>query len=263
MNTPKSTTNRLNRTGHLEWVCAADVVVSPTGQRELREGWAAQIAAEFDPDRFLPPLVSRRDGKLYVIDGQHRFEALRILGWDTRPIQCWVYDGISEAQEADLFLWHNNRKTVSAFDKFRIGVSAERDAESDIDRIVRASGFKVANSDHGGIRAVGALRKVYAHGPAVLARTLKIIRDSYGDDGLGGEVIEGVGLVCARYNGSLDDAHAVSRLTTVRGGIGALNSKAYTARKVLAKPLAQCYAAAVVDIVNAGKGGKKLPGWWS
>lgn len=259
-----STTTRLNRTGHLEWVAAADVMVNPQVQRELREGWAAQIAAEFDPDRFAPPLLSRRDGKLYVIDGQHRLEALRIKGWGGRPIQCWVYSDITEAQEADLFLWHNNRKAVGAFDKFRIGVAAEREVELDIDRIVRSVGLRIAGgSKGGGIRAVGALRKVYTHGPSTLARTLKIIRDAYGDDGMNGEIIEGVGLVCARYNGSLDDGHAISRMSTVRGGIGALNSKAFTLRKQLAKPVPQCYAAAMVDIVNAGKGGKKLPGWWA
>jgi len=261
MSTPKNSTNRVNRSGHLLWLTPAEIVVNATGQRELREGWAATIAAEFDADRFLPPLVSNRDGKHYCIDGQHRLEAMRILGWEDRPVQCWVYDEITEAQEADLFLWHNNRKTVSAFDKFRIGVTAGRTDEVDIDRIVRAADMRVAIGANS-IGAVGALRKVYAHGPGVLARTVRIARDSYGDDGLGGNVIEGLGLVCARYNGLLNDDYAVSRLTTVRGGIGALNSKAYSNRKMLGKSLPQCYAAAVVDIINAGKGGKKLPGWW-
>lgn len=257
-----NTTNRINRTGHLLWLTPSQIVVNSSGQRDLRPGWAAQIAAEFNPDRFLPPLISQRDGQHYCLDGQHRLEAMRLMGWEDRPVQCWVYDDITEAQEADLFLWHNNRKAVSAFDKFRIGVTAGRDVEVDIDRIVRAADLRVAISV-GSIGAVGALRKVYSYGPAVLARTLKIARDSYGDDGLGAYVIEGIGMVCARYNGTLNDDTAVARLTTARGGIGALNSKAYSNRRMLGKPMPQCYAAAVVDIINAGKGGKKLPGWWS
>lgn len=258
----KSTAEKIERSGHLRWVAVRDLLVNPRAQRDLRSGWAAEIAADFDPDRFLPPLVSNRDGDFFVIDGQHRVEALRILGWDDQLIQCWVYDDLTEAQEADLFLWHNKRKTVNAFDKFQIGVVAERDVEADINRIVLANGLKVSQSDSG-IRAVGALRKVYNHGGKTLGRTLRIVRDAYGDDGLDGHVIEGIGLLCARYNGELDESVAISRLSTARGGIGALNSKAYTAKKMLGKPLPQCVAAAAVEIINSGRGGKKLPGWWS
>ena len=261
--TPKnSTANRIERTGHLRWVTVSDLLVNPRAQRELRPGWAAQIASDFDPDRFQPPLVSLRDGEHYVIDGQHRVEALRIMGWDDQSVQCWVYENKSEAEEADLFLWHNNRKAVSAYDKFQIGVVAERADEQEINRIVLANGLKVSTSDSG-IRAVGALRKVYAHGPKVLGRTLRIVRDSYGDAGLDGHVIEGIGLLAARYNGELDDKTAIGKLASARGGIGALNSKAYTFRKMYGKPLPQCVAASAVEIINSGRGGKKLPSWWS
>jgi hypothetical protein len=260
--TKTNTSKRIERAGHLRWVTVSDLVINERAQRDLRPGWAAQIAAEFDPDRFQPPLVSARDGQFFVIDGQHRIEALRVLGWDDQLVQCWVYENKSEAEEADLFLWHNNRKTVTAFDKFQIGVVAERPDEQDINRIVLASGLRVSHADTG-IRAVGALRKVYSHGPKVLARTLRIVRDSYGDDGLDGHIIEGIGLLCARYNGELNEDTAISRLSTARGGIGALNSKSYATRKMIGKPLPQCVAAAAVEIINSGRGGKKLPGWWS
>lgn len=262
MTTKSNTTPaRIERSGHLRWVAVRDLTVNPRAQRELRPGWAAQIANNFDPDRFQPPLVSLRDGQHHVIDGQHRVEALRILGWDDQQVQCWVYENKTEAEEADLFLWHNDRRAVRAFDKFQIGVVAERADEQDINRIVLANGLKIAQSDSG-IRAVGALRKVYAHSPKVLARTLRIARDSYGDAGMNGHVLEGLGLLCARYNGELDEGHAIARLSSVRGGIGALNSRAYMQRKTLGKPLPQCVAAAAVEIINTGRGGKKLPMWW-
>lgn len=262
MTTPKGTPTRIERTGHLRWVTVGEVHTNPRAQRELRPGWAATIAADFDPDRFTPPLLSLRHGKFYVVDGQHRFEAMRLMGWEEQQVQCWVYEGISEAEEADLFLWHNNRKSISSFDSFRIGVTAERAEEVDIDRIVRAVGLKVAVGADGGIGATTALRKVYANGPATLTRTLKIVHNSYGDDGLRGEVIEGIGRLCARWNGELDDGAAIAKLSTARGGLGALNTRAAVARKALGKPIAECYAAAATDIINSGKGGKKLPGWW-
>jgi hypothetical protein len=263
LSTTKTPATRVERNGHLRWVAISDIKVNPRAQRDLRPGWAAQIAADFDPDRFTPPLISLRDGKHYVIDGQHRIEAMKVMGWHDQQVQCWVYEDMTEAQEADLFLWHNNRRSVGAFDKFQTAVVAERDVEVDINRIVLANGLKVAQSQSGGIGAVGALRTVYGYGPATLGRTLRIIRDSYGDDGFKGEVIRGVGLMCARYNGDLDDQTAVNKLSTARGGVGALMSKAHIYRKQLGRPVPHCVAGAAVDILNAGRGGKKLPNWWS
>lgn len=267
MTNTKTTTpvNRVERSGHLRWIPVAELRVDPATQRELRPGWAAQIAAEFNPDRFMPPLVSIRDHRYFVIDGQHRVEAMKIMGWGDQQIQCWTYEGLTQDQEADLFLWHNNRKAVGALEKFQIAVVADRDDETDINRIVLANGLKIGGggkASPGSIPAVGALRKVYAHGPGVLGRTLRIVRDSYGDDGLRGHVIEGVGLLCAKYNGELNDQLAVQKLSTVRGGLGALNTKAAALRKSVGRPMAQCVAAAATEIINTGKGGKKLPNWW-
>lgn len=255
---------RVERTGHLMWVAVADIYVNPRAQRDLRPGWAAQIAADFDPDRFSPPLLSKHGNKFYVVDGQHRIEAMRLMGWEDQQIQCWVYDDLSEAQEADLFLWHNNRKQVNAFDTFQIAVVAERSNETDIDRIVRAKGLKIASGQPGGISATGALRKVYSHGEGVLARTITICNNAYGDEGLKGHIIEGIGLLCAKYNGELRDDEAIAKLGNARGGVGALNSKAYTFRKQMGRPLPHCVAAAATDIINTGRrGASKLPNWWT
>lgn len=260
-----TTHTRVQRAGHLEWLTVSDLKVSPQAQRELRPGWAAQIANDFNPDRFTALLVSHRDGNYYVVDGQHRVEAMRILGWDHgQQVQCWVHEGLNESQEADLFLWHNSRKNVEAFDKFQIGVVAGRPIEMDIDRIVRLQNLKISRdaSVPGSISAVVTLREIYNHDPGTLARTLKIAVGAYGDDGLAGPVLRGIGLVAARYNGELDDDKLTARLGSARGGIGALNSRANINRQKFGTSLPQCYAAAIVDLFNSGKGGKKLPSWW-
>jgi hypothetical protein len=263
MTNTKTTTDRVERSGHLRWVAISDIYTDPRAQRELRPGWAAQIATDFDPDRFTPPLVSLRNHKHYVIDGQHRIEAMRLMGWDDQRVQCWVYEGLTTADEADLFLWHNSRKAVAAFDKFQIAVIADRSVEVDINRIVLASGMKVAKKQPGSIGAVSALKRVYEQGPETLGRSIRIIRDAYGDDGFKSEVIQGVGLLCSRYNGELDDSQAVQKLANARGGLGSLMTRAHVTRKQLGRPLPHCVAAAAVDIINAGRGGKKLPSWWS
>ena len=137
-----------------------------------------------------------------------------------------------------------------------------RDAEADVDRIVRALGLRIARGS-GGISAVATLRRVYTRGgAAVLSRALRIIRDAYGEAGLEGPVIDGIGLLCQRYDGDLSEQRAIERLSSAHGGVSGLISRAGQLRQSTGSATAQCVAAAAVEVINRGSGGRKLPGWW-
>ena len=255
---------RIERGCHLKWVRISDMKVSPAAQREFRPHWKDHLVASFDLTKMGVPTVNNRDGSHFVVDGQHTTEALRDLGFGDELVQCWYYEGLSEAEEAELFLVLNDRLSVNVFDKFNVGIVAEREVPSDIDRIVRSLGLSVnkAKGD-GSIGCVGTLTQVYrAGGPKALSRALRITRDSFGDPGYQAAIIKGLGLVCQRYNGELDDSTAIAKLGGMRAGATALMSKAITTQKQTRKPIGDCVAAAVVDVINSGKGGKKLPSWW-
>ena len=140
-------------------------------------------------------------------------------------------------------------------------MQAGRDTEADVDRIVRALGLRIARGS--GISAVATLRRVYTRGgAAVLSRALRIIRDAYGEAGLDGPVIDGIGLLCQRYNGDLSEQRAIERLSSAHGGVSGLLSRAGQLRQSTGSATAQCVAAAAVEVINRGSGGRKLPGWW-
>jgi hypothetical protein len=241
--------------------------VSPVSQREFNHSHAQELAANFDLEGFGFPVVNFRDGHWYVIDGQHRVAALRLIGWGPeQQIQCEAYDGLSEVEEAERFLKRNRRRTITAFDNFRVAVNAGREIECDIDRIVRAAGLKISrDTTDGSISAVAALRAVYELGrPGILARTLRIVRDAYGGHGaaLRQELITGIGHVCRRYEGTLDDRLLIERLAKLPGGALGLVGRAAVTKKQLGKPLAHCVAAAAVEIYNSARTAKKLDSWW-
>lgn len=259
-----SAPTRIERDARLRWVPLNQMKVSPLAQRELNEAWVDKLAADMQLEDLGHPTVSHRDGNYYVIDGQHRVEALRKVGFTDEKLEVWVYEGLTEQQEADKFLVLNNKLTIATMDRFLVAVTAEREVETDIERIVRAHGLKITNQRvPGGIGAVGTLRRIYTRsGAATLARTLKIVRDSYGDPGLVQPVLDGVGLMCQRFNGQLDDSLAVQKLGTAHGGVNGLMGKAEREKSRTGAPLAHCVAAVATETINAGKGGKKLPSWW-
>jgi hypothetical protein len=255
---------KVEREARLRWVPIAEMRVSPLAQRELNRARVDKIAADFDLEQIGTPTVNERNGHYYIIDGQHRVEALREIGWGDQQIQCWTYVGLTEEDEAEKFLKLNDTLTVNAFAKFRVGVQAGRVEECDIDRIVRAQGLRVSqDGKDGAISAVGSLRRVYKQaGPGQLARSLRIIRDAYGDAGLDASVISGIGLLCARYDSTLDETRAVQLLSKAHGGVSGLLNKAETIRRATGGAKYHCVAAAAVEIINAGRGGKKLPAWF-
>ena len=258
-------TARTRRAPHLRWVPIAKMRVSPRAQRTFSPAHAAALAASFDLEAMGYPVVNlRADGLFYIVDAQHRVEALKLLGWADQQLQCECYEGLTEADEADLFLMRNKRRTVSAFEKFRIALVADLPEETDIDRVVRANGLKISQDRRdGSVSAVGALTKVYRRGgPGGLGRTLRIIRDAYGTPGLDAHVIDGIGLLCHRYNGELPDKQAAERLSGVLGGVSGLAGRAENLRKKTGVSKATGVAAAAVEIINSGRGGAKLPSWW-
>lgn len=259
-----NTGKRVQREARLEWVPIPDMRVSPLAQRELNQARVNQLSADFDLEQLGTPTVNLRDGNWYIIDGQHRMEALKAIGYADQSVECWAYKGLSDVEEAEKFLKLNDTLTVAAFPKFKVAVQAGRAEECEIDRIVRSVELRVSmDRSQGAVSAVNTLRRVYRRGGAqCLARTLVIIREAYGDPGLEAMVMDGIGLLIHRYGDAVDDGRVVAGLAGASGGVNALLGKAENLRRQTGNAKAHCVAAAAVEIANRSKGGRKLPSWW-
>lgn len=243
------------------------MIVSDQGQRNRNDARVDHLLNEFDLDQIGYPIVSERGSYYYIIDGQHRVEALKRFlgkGWETQKIACAVYVGLTEQQEAEKFLSHNDTLRVTAHDKFKVGVTAGRETEVAIKRTVEQQGMKVtAYGTNGGICAVSTLIKIYNRaGANVLGTSIRIIRDSFGDAGFEAKVLDGIAHLVKRYNGQLDERLAKQKLGAMRGGVKGLINLAEQVKLRTGAQIGQCVAAAAVEEINRGRGGGKLPSWW-
>lgn len=246
-----------------ETVSIDDLHINPSAQREEQPGWVARIVAEWDDAKYQMPHVSKRDdGTLYLVDGQHGTAARRDVYGDGQKVKAHVYYGLTEEQEAELFLALNNKKPVNAMAKFKTGVTAGREVECDIDRIVRANGcFVNSGSMPNSIGAVTALTSIYTkHGAQVLGETLRIIGDSFIEGGYERPVLLGISQVLARFP-DLDRKRLVLRLAGLRNGWNGVIQKIAFVQGGTGCNATDAAAAAVVEIYNTGRG-KKLPNWF-
>jgi uncharacterized protein DUF6551 len=237
-------------------------------QREFRKAHGDRIASELDLNKLGFPVINHRDGIYWVVDGQHRIYALKQNGFEKDVLDCEVYEDLTDAETADIFLGRDDRKPIPLYDKFHVSCTAGHRRERDIQRAIESNGQKISRTKDGGISAVGALGAVYDRaGDVVLGQVIRTINLGFGGDPMAFDraVIEGLGLIYNRYNGRTNEKELGARLATLRQGARELLRKAEAIRERTGNQKKQCVAAAVVDLYNRGEGPRskdRLPSWW-
>lgn len=251
----------------MEWVPISKIRVSSATQRKINIAKSNRIAAEFNPAFMGYPVVvfDSKNNIYWVQDGQHRVEAMKILGWDDQKIECQVYYDLTEKEMAELFLGRNDTKIVNPFEKFKIAVTAGHPMECDIVRIVERLDLTLGQQKGRGLRAVTSLKNVYTTiGGEGLTITLRVIRDAYGARGFEANIINGVGEFIQRYGPKIDEDRLTRSLAERYGGINALLSEAdliQQKRKHQKSPRPVAIGEAVLTFYNESARAGRLPSW--
>jgi len=242
------------------------LIVDPNVQRALDRGRAARIAADLDLTAVGVITVSRRENDSYhVIDGQHRVEALRLAGGEGEKVQCRIFEELSVEDEARMFRLLNNTTKLSAVDKFRVRVVEGESIATDITGILNASGWKIATGTaESGFSAVAAADRVYARDQQAFVRAVETLTRAWGHEAsaLDGRILEGVGMVLARYGDAIDGS-LVDRLRRYPGGPGRLIGDALGLKKLINMTVPGAVADVVVELYNARRTTKAVPPWRS
>lgn len=254
-------------------VSVADLCIDPDAQRKLSLTWVKAHVDEFDVDQLGYIVVNvREDGAMFTIDGQHRVELMRAVGWGDQKIHAEVFTGLTLAEEAELFNARNDRRAVRSFDRFRIAAVAGSPVECNIARIVQKRGMAISDQARdGNVAAVASLLKIYngaglrsqTEGAHALDRTLAALTQCFGKNAsaFSAKIIEGMGMVQLRYNGAIDQKALVTKLATFKGGAAGLLGIARALADMNGRPVHHSVAATIVDQYNKGRRTGQLDAW--
>lgn len=247
-------------------------------QRSLDTARAADIANKFNPQGFgfITLSIRDNDGGAYIVDGQHRVAALRLMGADSEhKVPCEVFRGLTQADEAALFRVRNNFRQVKVFDRFRVRV-----IEGDPVAVVLSNTLKrhqwtvvksAASRAKGNFNAVSALEWVYTGAgirkstvhPVAADNTIAIVTGAWGHDSMGvrAEIIRGLGLFLVQYGERVDLAKIVNELGQLEGGPAGLIGKARNLNSFRGGGVASALAEILVNLHNKSRRTNVLPEW--
>lgn len=204
--------------------------VDPSYQRSIEnpesQALIAQIALNWHWGRAQLLTVSRRDGRLFVVDGQHRLAAAKLRG-DIQQLPCLIEEYADVAEEAALFNDLNDRRRpVSALDKFRAAVVAGDPDCIAIGAAMERAGLALAPHtnplfwDPGQIANIGGIRSAWkSHGAAATELALTVMANAFKGQVLhyAGTIFPGLVAVCAGDGSGVIDDAALSRLIAALG----------------------------------------------
>jgi len=151
-------------------LAVSDLRVDAAYQREYRSQTGKKIADNFHPAVCGDLLVSKRkNGAFYVVDGNHRLNAVKKLG--AKHWYCIVLSGLSRREEAEVWeLCNSVRNRILGVEKFKAQLFRKDPVAVEIDDLVARMGFFLyldsnGSPNHGrGIKAVGTLVRMYKNG---------------------------------------------------------------------------------------------------
>lgn len=239
------------------------LVVDERAQREFDEKRARRIADNFHPGALGALSVAPAINGVYrIVDGQHRAAALRMLGHTVAPCVISPEQSIEE-QARDFRLINTERRSVNSIALFKVRLTEGDPQTVEINEVVEACGFHVAQSlgrSPSAISAVEALNAVYGSGGARgLKNTLSMIRAGWPDqpEAIAGVTIRGTHLFLATYEDVVRRDILIRAMQ--REPAAAVAQTAKARRAMVRMEPRRAFASALFTAYNHGLSSNRLP----
>lgn len=178
--------------------------IIPKYQRPLRSHWVKSLIKNFDPDKVGFLDVAPQDDKYATMNGQHRLEVLRHVGWQEAP--CIVHWGLTEKEQAAFFGGQGDVLSLTRLDLHHADIFADKERAHEIQRIVESAGYIVSTGKGSGRPAhLDAVATVYSirdrYNAGIASMCLSVSSDAWGlnVEGPSGHVLQMIATFLHRY----------------------------------------------------------------
>lgn len=234
-------------------------------QRPVNQKEVDRLIREWDERLLDPVIVSFRDGKFNVVDGQHRISAMRKMNnGNGVMVHCKVYNGLTYEEEAAFcYKLDKAKKRLSLSQSTNALAESGTDPETmEIRSLVENCGFVWALGKHSGktgeIVTTRALVNAYRLlGGAAFTHMLNLLWDTWQGDprSLTASILSGMALFVKTYETELNDNTFSARLSQAdpdeinRRGRADFSTNNTALR----------FARVILEKYNGQRGGRKLP----
>lgn len=194
-------------------------------QRPVEQKDVDEIIREWNGRELSPVVVSFRDGKFNVLDGQHRIEAMRqMAGGKDVIVPCIIHTGMTYKEEADMYArLDTDKKRLTLRQHTKAVVEAGSDARiMEVKRLVEDGGFtwalEVQTSEPFEIAAIRALINAYQLlGSEAFSRMLALMAGAWQGtpNSLKASILSGMALFVKTYETELSDRAFIRRMSAV------------------------------------------------
>ena len=230
--------NNINYTNKSEYrqLYSNKLTVSGVYQRVLNNDRVKKIIAAFNPNLVNPIKVSHRDDKYFVFDGQHTLAVLKLRNGNLNlMVSCKIFEGLSEADEANLFAEQNGvSRNVESIGKFKARYVAGDVDVIEMIELTNKSGLYINFSKGKVPNRITSVSKAYKIFKSVSAsdyiEILSIVKESWGGsiESLTNEILGGIYLFHIKYKGKYNRELLINQLSRVSPLVIKREGKAYS-----------------------------------
>lgn len=225
-------------------------------QSPVKDSQVRKIVKNFNLNKMDAIVVNKRsDNSFYIIDGQHRVEALKELG--IHYVDANVYTNLTPEEEAEKYYGVNDRPSKTPVNKAKSKLMFKEQTAIEIDKAVINAGLKVDYEgkapSNGYILAYGTLEFIHKkYGKNFLEIVLTVINQSFGDERRNYQsfMLRGFTQFLSTYGDKLDVQNLIERLqgTGYEGFMKEVNKNknGFNTKK-------ECLPLALADIYNKKK----------
>lgn len=166
----------------------ADLNISSAYQRTVKRSVVAKIKKSYDPSAFGTLIVGKRkDGTLWVVDGQQRMTAAKEL--EQTEVPCSVMASKGSHHEAEVFrVINGGRQNITRNELFKAALESGDNQSVEIVAAIERMGF-VLNFQSGShskpnvIRQAAPMERIYDWGKIpMIEKVLRCIRAAWSED---------------------------------------------------------------------------------